>query len=101
MKHIKPYKDIEVQIGDYVLTKSPYDILDKFLSKNFGKILPKKTIKQNLAWIEYSDIPTSLIRPYFDTDNSRLFYKSDIIRKATPEEVKQIELTKAIDKYNL
>lgn len=119
MKHLKLYEDIEteIQLGDYIVCKDELfeyptknndkDFVD-FISNNIGRFVEindgDRYAHQYKYLVQYQNVPKNL-SDYFDLykgyNSLRAFSRSEIIRKATPEEIEELKIKNDAFKYNL
>jgi hypothetical protein len=108
MKYIKQYEELkEPQIGDYVIaTDSEINSLNTFLIKSIGKIVYRYSVFQDSITnngpdylISYEDIPENIKQDFHWPDDSRPFYKKEILHISPNKEDLKVYVN-AI-KYNL
>lgn len=111
MKYLKLYENIEhkFEIGDYVMCqdrifgrdKKLIITLNKFLSENVGKIISYIPSDYPYAVEFYFEKLPEMLEDHFDEKKRRGFAEDEIVRKATPEEIDNLEMQKNAKKYNL
>jgi len=107
MKHIKKYKNINIEepvYNDWVICAEVLNTdkdLDNFISNNIGKIVDIKyiyDINDDQYTIKYDDVPYTL-EYRFTKLNTRLMYKNEI--KYWSKNKEDLEIILQANKYNL